>query len=57
VTVSVWPPMRAAFAVNDVVEIAQPKLEGHVLPGDELTWEMTINHMFEGISFSVVEAA
>lgn len=52
----VFPPLRVALAVNDVVELAQPKIEGHVLPGDELAWEMALD-LNIGLSFSVMEAA
>lgn len=55
VTASVWPPMRIAFAVNDVVEIADPKIEGHVLPGEELKWGLSVDRMVD-IQFSVAEA-
>src|SRR3546814_15841447 len=38
VTASIFPPLRTSLSVNDVVEIAAPKIEGHVLPGEELSW-------------------
>lgn len=55
-TIGIFPPLRVALSVNDVVEIAVPKIEGHVLPGDELSWEMALDHNI-GLSFSVYEAA
>lgn len=48
-------PIRMSFAVNDIVEIADPKIEGHVLPGDELSWSISVEHLVD-IQFSVVEA-
>lgn len=55
-TVSVWPPIRAAFSVNDVVEIATPRIEGHVLPGDELSWQIGVDRAWS-MDFNLVEAA
>lgn len=54
VTVSVWPPMRTSFAVNDVIEIAAPKIEGHVQV-DELGWSISVDKM-TAIAFTLVEA-
>lgn len=48
-------PIRTAFAVDDVIEIARPKLEGHVLPGEELSWEVGVDRLLD-VSFSVAEA-
>lgn len=56
VTASIFPPLRTSLSVNDVVEIAAPKIEGHVLPGEELSWQLALDHT-TGISFSVMEAA
>src|SRR3546814_19804997 len=55
VTASIFPPLRTSLSVNDVVEIAAPKIEGHVLPGEELSWQLALDHT-TGISFSVMEA-
>jgi len=52
----IFPMLRSALAVNDVIEIAQPMIEGHVLPGHELNWQMSIDR-FLSLSFSVAEAA
>lgn len=53
---TIFPMLRTNLAVNDVLEIAVPMIEGHVLPGDELSWEMDVARLV-GLSFSVVEAA
>lgn len=55
-TVGIFPPLRVALSVNDVVEVVMPMIEGHVLPGDELGWEMALDHNI-GLSFSVYEGA
>ncbi|MDQ5915941.1 MAG: hypothetical protein QG584_1834, partial [Pseudomonadota bacterium] len=52
--VGIWPPTRLAYAVNDVVEIEEPKIEGLVSPGDEMSWDYALEHTM-GFSFSVVE--
>lgn len=54
-TISIYPPLRVALAINDVIEMAQPMIEGLVSPGDELGWDMSINRHI-GLSFSVMEA-
>jgi hypothetical protein len=51
---SVWPPMRRAFAVDDVIEIAAPMIEGHVQPGEELAWRIAVDKMID-VSFTVHE--
>jgi hypothetical protein len=55
-TVSMFPLLRKAVSVNDVVEIAQPMIEGLVSPGDELSWEIASNR-FMGIGFTIMERA
>lgn len=54
--VGVWPPTRVPYSADDVVEIAEPKIEGLVSPGDELSWGYALEHTM-GFSFSVVESA
>jgi hypothetical protein len=54
--INIFPPLRTSLAVNDVVEMTQPMIEGHVLPGNEVTWEMALDRNI-GLSFSVLEAA
>lgn len=53
---SIFPMLRAALSTNDVIEIAQPKIEGLVLPGEELSWQIDLSNARE-FSFSVMEAA
>lgn len=52
--VNVWPPMRVAFAINDVIEIAVPKIEGHV-PDEGFKWSLSVDRMVD-IEFSIAEA-
>lgn len=54
-TVSIFPTTRVTLAVNDVVEIAVPRIEGLVSPGDEVAWQLALEHSI-GLSFSVLEA-
>jgi len=53
-TASVWPPMRTSFAVNDVIELATPKMQGHVVD-DQLGWEMALARR-TSLSFTVHES-
>ena len=53
---AIFPMLRKALSVNDVLELEQPFIEGHVLAGQELTWEMALDRNI-GLSFSVMEAA
>lgn len=55
VSLGVFPPTRVTYAVDDVVEVALPKIEGRVSPGDELSWEYAVTHTM-GFAFSIVEA-
>lgn len=53
-TASIWPPLRTAFAVNDVVEIDAPKMQGHVVD-EQLAWEMALARR-TSLSFTIHEA-
>src|SRR3546814_14742947 len=44
VTASIFTPLRTSLSVNAVVEIAAPKTEGHVLSGEELSWQLELDH-------------
>lgn len=55
-TVSIFPLLRKALLVNDVVEMEQPIIEGFISPGDELSWEIASNR-FMNISFTIMESA
>lgn len=55
-TVNIFPMLRKALSVNDVVELAQPMLQGLVSPGDELAWEIASNR-FMNIQFTISESA
>lgn len=53
---SIFPLLRTPLAVDDVVEIEQPMIEGLVSPGDELSWKIGLDNARD-FSFSVLEAA
>lgn len=55
-SLGIFPMLRTNLISGDVVELAQPMIEGHVLPGDELSWQMSIDRHI-GVNFSVMEAA
>ena len=55
-TVGIFPLLRKTIATNDVVEMAQPMIEGLISPGDELGWEIASNR-FMNINFTIMEAA
>lgn len=55
-TAAIFPMLRVALSVDDVVEIAAPMIEGLVLPGDELSWRIGLSSHAE-IAFTVMEAA
>lgn len=52
----IFPMLRVGISINDVLEIAVPMIEGHVLPGDELSWSNSLARR-TSLSFSVIEAA
>lgn len=54
-TLSLAIPIRTAFAVNDVVEIAAPMMQGHVID-ERLSWQISVERIV-AISFKVAEAA
>lgn len=53
---SIWPMLRTSLSVNDVVEIAAPKIEGMVSPGDELSWQISVDRL-ASFSFTLSEGA
>lgn len=55
-TASIFPMLRTPLSANDVLEIAQPMIEGLVLPGDEIAWQIGLDNA-RAFSFSVMEAA
>lgn len=55
-TVTIFPLLRKAVAIDNVVELAQPMIEGFVSPGDELGWEIASNR-FMNINFTIMESA
>lgn len=55
-TATIFPMLRTALSAGDVIEIAEPMIEGHVLPGEELSWQIDISNG-RSFSYSVMEAA
>ncbi|TNE38305.1 MAG: hypothetical protein EP345_17485 [Sphingomonadales bacterium] len=53
---TIFPMLRTSLSINDVVEIETPIIEGHVLPGEELSWQIDLSNA-RAFSFSVMEAA
>ncbi|MFX4084469.1 hypothetical protein ACKU27_05125 [Sphingobium yanoikuyae] len=53
---SIFPMLRTQLSTNDVLELAQPMIEGNVLPGEELNWQIGLDNARE-ISYSIMEAA
>lgn len=55
VTVNIWPLLRTALSVNDVVEMT-PMIEGLVSPGEEISWQLSVDHLAD-FSFTIAESA
>ena len=55
-TLIIWPMLRTPLSAGDVVEIAVPKIEGLVSPGDELSWQLSVDR-FAAFTFQVSEGA
>ena len=53
---SIWPMLRTPLSNNDVVEIASPNIEGLVSPGDELSWQISVDRL-ASFSFTLSEGA
>lgn len=53
--VGIFPQLRTAASVDDVLEVAEPMIEGRVLPGEEWAWTLSLT-LETGIAFSVVES-
>lgn len=51
---SIFPPLRTALSTNDVLEFAQPMIEGAVSPGDTISWEVALE-LDTAISFIISE--
>lgn len=54
--VSIFPQLRTAISVDDVVEIASPMIEGNVMPGDEWRWRVDLIGEV-GLQFTIAEGA
>ncbi|MFZ2995953.1 hypothetical protein [Sphingobium sp.] len=52
----IWPMFRTQLSVNDIVEIAVPRIEGMVSPGDELSWQISVDRL-ASFSFTLAEGA
>lgn len=55
-SVAIWPLLRTPLSINDVVEIASPKIEGQVSPGEELSWQISVDRM-AAFTFTLSEGA
>lgn len=53
---AIWPLLRTPLSVNDVVEIAAPMIEGLVSPGEELSWQISVDRL-ASFSFTLSEGA
>lgn len=53
---AVWPMLRTNLSINDVVELAPPRIEGLVSPGDELSWQIAVDRL-ASFSFTLAESA
>lgn len=56
VTLTTFPMLRTPLSNNDVLEIACPKIEGLVSPGDELSWQISVDRL-ASFSFTIAESA
>lgn len=53
---AIWPMLRTSLSNNDVIEIAPPMIEGLVSPGDELSWQISVDRL-ASFSFLLSEGA
>lgn len=51
----IFPALRTSIDVDDVVEVAAPMIEGHVMPGDEWSWSLDLIGE-AGLAFTIAEA-
>lgn len=56
VNAAIWPMLRTPLSVGDVVEIAVPRIEGLVSPGEEISWQISVDRM-TSFSFTIAEGA
>lgn len=56
VTATIWPMLRTPLSIADIVEIAVPKIEGLVSPGEEVSWQISVDRM-ASFSFTISEGA
>lgn len=53
---SIWPMLRTSLSNNDLIELAPPMIEGLVSPGEELSWQISVDR-FSSFSFTISESA
>ncbi|WP_289145000.1 hypothetical protein [uncultured Sphingobium sp.] len=53
---NIWPMLRTNLSNNDIVEIAPPMIEGLVSPGEELSWQISVDRL-ASFSFTLSEGA
>jgi hypothetical protein len=51
---SIWPPLRTAVSVNDVISFDAPKMQGHVVD-ERLAWDMALARR-TSLNFTVEES-
>ncbi|TCM17204.1 hypothetical protein EDF56_106320 [Novosphingobium sp. PhB165] len=56
VLATIWPMLRTPLSAGDVVEIKKPMIEGLVNPGDELSWQISVDCM-RAFNFKISEGA
>lgn len=55
-TLPIFPMLRTVLAGGEALIIEQPVIEGHVSPGDEISWQMSIDRHLN-FAFRLMEAA
>lgn len=56
VAAPIFPLLRTPLFDGDVVELARPMIEGFVSPGEELSWQISVDRL-AAFSFTVSEGA
>jgi hypothetical protein len=54
-TLAVWPPLRAVLADGSMVQLARPEIMGLVT--SDVNWELPVNRVISGLTFTVEESA
>jgi hypothetical protein len=54
-TLGVWPPLRSVLADGSAVQLAKPEIMGLVT--SDVGWELPVNRLISGLTFTVEESA